>query len=341
MGLQGGKKTKTGQYSTDVKTLEKLALEGHEIVQKILDWRGLSKLKSTYTDALQDEINPATGRVHTSYSMTGTSTGRLASSDPNLQNIPIRTEDGRRIREAFVAEDGHTLLSVDYSQVELRLCAEMAGVEALKKAFADGVDIHSLTASRVFNTPLDEVTPEIRRQAKAVNFGIIYGISGWGLAKQLGCDPADANEFIQRYLTTFSEIQDYMEAKKEEARAHEFVKTLYGRKCFTPNINAKMPMVKQGAERAAINAPLQGTAADIMKIAMAKMPRALDEAGLSAKMLLQVHDELIFEVKTEELEKTKDTVIQIMENAHKIMGVSIEVPLEAEAGNGHSWAQAH
>lgn len=341
MGLEGGKKTKSGQYATDVKTLEKLALEGHEIVQKILDWRGLSKLKSTYTDALQQEINPATGRVHTSYHMTGTSTGRLASSDPNLQNIPIRTEDGRAIRQAFIADSGHTLLSVDYSQVELRLCAEMAGVEALKQAFANDVDIHALTASRVFDVPLDEVTPEIRRQAKAVNFGIIYGISGWGLAKQLGTDPATANDFIKRYLTTFSEIQDYMEERKDEARKNEYVKTLYARKCFTPNINAKMPMVKQGAERAAINAPLQGTAADVMKIAMAKMPRALSEAGLNAKMLLQVHDELIFEVPDAELEKTKEIVKATIENAHKIMGVSISVPLTCEAGSGHSWAEAH
>lgn len=342
MSLEGGKKTKTGQWATDVKTLEKLALNGEEIVIKILDWRGLSKLKSTYTDALQDQINPATGRVHTSYSMTGTSTGRLASSDPNLQNIPIRTEDGRRIREAFVADEGHTLLSVDYSQVELRLCAEMAGVEALKDAFANDVDIHALTASRVFDTPLDEVTPELRRQAKAVNFGIIYGISGWGLAKQLGCKPGDANEFIKRYLTTFNEIEDYMEARKEEARKHEYVKTLYGRKCFTPNVNAKMPMMRQGAERAAINAPLQGTAADIMKIAMAKMPAALEQEGLGAKMLLQVHDELIFEVPDAELEQTTALVRAIMENAYKgINGANISVPLDAETGTGHSWAEAH
>lgn len=341
MGLQGGKKTKTGQYSTDVSTLEKLALEGHAIVQKILDWRGLSKLRSTYTEALQEEINKATGRVHTSYHMTGTSTGRLASSDPNLQNIPIRTEDGRRIREAFVAEEGHTLLSVDYSQVELRLAAEMAGVEALKQAFKDDVDIHSMTASQVFDVPLDEVTPEIRRQAKAVNFGIIYGISGWGLAKQLGCDPADANDFIKRYLARFSEIQTYMEERKDEARQNGFVKTLYGRKCFTPYINAKIPAQRGGSERAAINAPLQGTAADIMKIAMAKMPGALKAANLNAKMLLQVHDELIFEVPNAELEKTSALVQEVMQSAYNINGVKISVPLDAEAGSGASWAEAH
>ena len=341
MGLEGGKKTKTGQYSTDVKALEDLAAQGHEIVQKILDWRGLSKLKSTYTDALQEQIASQTGRVHTSYAMTGTSTGRLASSDPNLQNIPIRTENGRKIREAFIAEDGHVLLSVDYSQVELRLAAEVAGVEALKQAFKDGVDIHTLTASQVFDVPLQDVSGEIRRQAKAVNFGIIYGISGWGLAKQLGCPPAEASDFIKRYLARFPEIKDYMEERKAEAHEHEFVKTLYGRKCFTPNINAKIPAQRSGSERAAINAPLQGTAADIMKIAMAKMPSALKEAGLNAKMLLQVHDELIFEVPKDELEATSALTRQIMENAFKIMDVEISVPLIAEAGSGHSWAEAH
>ncbi|MEM7651065.1 MAG: DNA polymerase I, partial [Pseudomonadota bacterium] len=341
MGLDSGKKTKTGQYSTDVKTLENLALEGHEIVQKILDWRGLSKLKSTYTDALQDQINPETGRVHTAYHMTGTSTGRLSSSDPNLQNIPIRTEDGRKIREAFVPKKGHALLAVDYSQVELRLAAEVAGVEALKQAFRDDVDIHTLTASQVFDVPLDEVSSETRRQAKAVNFGILYGISGWGLAKQLGCDTGTANDFIKRYLARFPEIKDYMEDKKEEARANGYVKTLYGRKCFTPNINAKIPAQRAGSERAAINAPLQGTAADIMKIAMAKMPKALADNKLSAKMLLQVHDELIFEVPDEELKKTSEIVREVMENAFKIMNVEISVPLDAEAGTGQSWAEAH
>lgn len=341
MGLQGGKKTKTGQYSTDVKTLEELALQGHDIVQKILDWRGLSKLKSTYTDALQEQIVPETGRVHTSYHMTGTSTGRLASSDPNLQNIPIRTEDGRAIRTAFIADAGHTLLSVDYSQVELRLSAEMAGVAALRQAFQDGVDIHTLTASQVFDVPLDEVSGDIRRQAKAVNFGIIYGISGWGLAKQLGCAPGDANDFIKRYLARFPEIKDYMEDKKEEARAHGYVKTLYGRKCFTPNINAKIPAQRSGSERAAINAPLQGTAADIMKIAMSKMPKALIDARLGAKMLLQVHDELIFEVPDAELEATSALVKGVMESAYKIMNVDISVPLEAEAGSGQNWGEAH
>tara|TARA_R110001592_G_scaffold3525_27_gene20150 strand:- start:8440 stop:11238 length:2799 start_codon:yes stop_codon:yes gene_type:complete len=341
MGLQGGKKTKTGVHSTNVDILEKLALEGHDIVQKILDHRGLSKLKSTYTDALQNEINPATGRVHTSYHMTGTSTGRLSSSDPNLQNIPIRSEEGRKIREAFVAEDGHVLVSVDYSQVELRLAAEMADVAALKQAFTDNVDIHSLTASRVFDVPLDQVTPDIRRQAKAVNFGIIYGISGFGLAKQLGCPVGEAAEFIKRYLARFHEIESFMENTKEEAKRDGYVKTLYGRKCFIPGIQDNNAMRVRGAERQAINAPLQGTAADIMKIAMAHMPKALKEAGLSAKMLLQVHDELIFEVPDAEIDKTLALVRETMENSFKINGINISVPLDAEGGQGHNWAQAH
>lgn len=336
MGLEGGKKTKTGQWSTDVKVLEQLAAQGHEIVEKILEHRQLAKLKSTYTDALQEEINPQTGRVHTSFAMAHTNTGRLASSDPNLQNIPIRTEEGRKIREAFIPEKGNVLLSVDYSQVELRLAAELAGVDALRNAFKDHIDIHALTASQVFDVPLDEVTPELRRQAKAVNFGIIYGISGWGLAKQLGCETSDANEFIRKYLAKFSELQSYMEERKEEAQKNGFIKTLYGRKCVISGINDKNGTVKAFAERQAINAPLQGTAADIMKIAMGKMPKALQNAGLKARMLLQVHDELVFEVPEDELEKTSDLVRYVMERV-----ADIDVPLEAEAGSGPSWAKAH
>ncbi len=339
MGLNGGKKTKAGAYSTSVDVLEKLSLEGHEIVSKILEYRGLAKLKSTYTDALQDEINPETNRVHTSYNMVGTSTGRLSSSNPNLQNIPIRTEEGRKIREAFVASDGHSLISVDYSQVELRLVAEIAGVEALKTAFKNGDDIHALTAAQVFDIPLSEVTSEIRRQAKAVNFGIIYGISGFGLAKQLGCSVGEAGGFIKRYLARFHEIEDYMERTKESAKRDGFVSTLYGRKCFINGINDKMRM--RGAQRQAINAPLQGTAADIMKIAMAHMPKALNDNGLSAKMLLQVHDELIFEVLDEEIDKTIEIITSAMENSFKINGISISVPLIAKSGQGKNWAVAH
>ncbi len=341
MGLQGGKKTKTGSYSTSVDILEKLSLEGHEIVKKILEYRVLAKLKSTYTDALQEQINPATGRVHTSYHMTGTSTGRLSSSDPNLQNIPVRTEEGRRIREAFIAKDGHVLISVDYSQVELRLAAEMADVEALKQAFKDGVDIHKLTASRVFNVPLDEVTPDIRRQAKAVNFGIIYGISGFGLAKQLGCPVDEATEFIKRYLAQFHEIQTYMEKTKQTAKSKGYVKTIYGRKCFIAGIKDKNQMRIKAAERQAINAPVQGTAADILKIAMIHMPAALKSANLSAKMLLQVHDELIFEVPEMEVDETMRVACKTFENSFKINGVDISVPLIAEGGTGKNWAEAH
>ncbi|MFP4097419.1 MAG: DNA polymerase I [Alphaproteobacteria bacterium] len=341
MGLQGGKKTKTGSYSTSVDVLEKLSLEGHEIVTKILEHRALAKLKSTYTDALREQINPATGRVHTSYHMTGTSTGRLSSSDPNLQNIPIRTEEGRKIREAFIAKEEHVLISVDYSQVELRLIAEIAGVEALKQAFKDGVDIHSLTASRVFGVPLEDVTPDIRRQAKAVNFGIIYGISGFGLAKQLGCSVGEATNFINRYLDQFREIRDYMEATKELAKDQGFVKTLYGRKCYIPGIQDKNQMRVRGAERQAINAPIQGSAADIMKIAMGRMPRTLKEAGLSARMLLQVHDELVFEAPKTQAEDTLALVRKIFEEAFLINTVEISVPLTAEGNCGENWAKAH
>lgn len=334
MGLEGGRKTKTGDWSTAVDVLEDLS--GAPIIDKILEWRGLAKLKSTYTDALQEEINPATGRVHTSYNMTGTSTGRLSSNDPNLQNIPIRTEEGRKIREAFITEPGWKILSADYSQVELRLAAALADVKALKQAFIDGVDIHTLTASQVFGVPLADVTPDIRRSAKAVNFGIIYGISGFGLSKQLGVSVGEASDFIKRYLNKFREIQDYMEASKEEARQHGYVRTLYGRKCFIPNINAKNGAWRSGAERQAINAPLQGTAADIMKLAMAKMPRALGEAGLNARMLIQVHDELVFEVPDGEAEQTKTLVTTVMQGV-----AEIGVPLEAEAAFAENWAKAH
>ncbi len=341
IGLQGGKKTKAGAYSTSVDVLEKLSLEGHDIVTKILEYRGLAKLKSTYTDALQEEINPETGRVHTSYNMVGTSTGRLSSSNPNLQNIPIRTEEGRKIREAFVAKEGHSIISVDYSQVELRLAAEVADVAALKQAFKDDVDIHALTASRVFDIPLDQVTSDIRRQAKAVNFGIIYGISGFGLAKQLGCPVGEASSFIKRYLSRFHEIESYMENTKDIAKRDGYVKTLYGRKCFIPGIQDKNQMRVRGAERQAVNAPLQGTAADIMKIVMARIPKRLWSEKLSAKMILQVHDELIFEVLDSEIEKTMSLVKGVMENSFKINGVVISVPLDAEGGHGDNWAVAH
>jgi DNA polymerase-1 len=336
MGLEGGKKTKTGEWSTAVDVLEKLADEGHAIALKILEHRQLSKLKSTYTDALQEQVNPRTARVHTSFAMAHTNTGRLSSSDPNLQNIPIRSEEGKRIREAFIAPPGHVLLSVDYSQVELRLAAALAGIEALKSAFEAGTDIHALTAAQVFDLPLEQVTPELRRQAKAVNFGIIYGISGWGLAKQLGCSQGEANDFIRRYMTRFPELQRYMDAKKDEARALGYVKTLMGRKCFISGIHDKNGAVRGFAERQAINAPLQGTAADIMKIAMARLPRALGAAGLNAKLLLQVHDELVLEVPETELEMTKTLAQSVMEQA-----AGSGLKLKADAGAGSSWAAAH
>ena len=337
MSLEGGKKTKTGAYSTSVDILEKLAEDGHEIVEKVLSWRSMSKLKSTYTDSLPQQINPKTGRIHTSYGTTNVTTGRLSSSDPNLQNIPIRTEDGRKIRNAFVAEDGYTLMSVDYSQVELRLAAEMAGIQALKDAFRDGVDIHSLTASQVFDIPLDDMTPEIRRSAKAINFGIIYGISGFGLSKQLGIGPKEAGKYIKAYLARFPELEDYMERTKEFAREHGYVETFFGRKVWIRGIQDKNPAFRQNAERQAINAPLQGTAADIMKRAMIRLPSALKNAGLGARMLLQVHDELLFEVPEGEEDATEKLVVDIMQSA----GPGIETPLLVEAGWGENWAAAH
>ncbi len=340
MGLLGGSKGKTGAYSTSVDVLEPLAEAGHEIAAKALDWRALAKLKSTYTDALPDQIDPKTGRVHTSFSMVGAATGRLSSTDPNLQNIPIRTEDGRAIRRAFVAADGHELLSVDYSQIELRLAAEAAGVGALIQAFHDGVDIHALTASQVFNIPLKELPPEKRRQAKAINFGIIYGISGFGLAKQIGYTPGEASEFIRQYLDRFHELRDWMEATKEFARAHGYVETLFGRRVHIAGIREKNAVRRSAAERQAINAPLQGTAADIMKRAMIRMPSALNEAKLKAKLLLQVHDELVFEVPVKEIEGTADLVKSVMQQA-PLPALKLKVPLVAEAGHARNWAEAH
>jgi DNA polymerase-1 len=336
MGLPGGKKTKTGAWSTSADALEELADQGNEVVEKILEWRELSKLKSTYADSLPEAINPKTGRLHTSFSMAGTNTGRLSSSDPNLQNIPIKTDNGKKIRAAFVPEKGFELLSVDYSQVELRLAAELGDIRALKQAFHDGIDIHAATASQVFNVPLDQMTPDIRRQAKAINFGIIYGISGFGLAKQLGIPQGEAAEYIKKYLARFPELKKFMDEAKEYARKHGYVKTFYGRKCFVRGINDKGPM-RSFAERQAINAPLQGTAADIMKRAMIALKPALAEAGLGAKMLLQVHDELLFEVPISEKAETEALVKKIMESA----GLGIGVPLAVEAGWGNNWADAH
>ncbi|MBU0779732.1 MAG: DNA polymerase I, partial [Alphaproteobacteria bacterium] len=302
---------KTGAYSTGADVLEDLATI-HDLPRRILDWRQLAKLKSTYTDALQDHINPETGRVHTSYSIAGANTGRLASTDPNLQNIPVRSDEGRRIREAFIAEDGKVLVSLDYSQIELRILAHVAGIEELKQAFRDGVDIHALTASEMFNVPLEDMTPDIRRQAKAINFGVIYGISGFGLARNLRIPRADAQGFIDRYFERFPGIRAYMDDTVKFAKDHGYVQTLFGRKINTPEINAKGPQAGF-AKRAAINAPIQGTAADVIRRAMIRMPDAIK--GQPAKMLLQVHDELLFEVEDGAQDKLIETARDVMENA--------------------------
>ncbi|MFO7806224.1 MAG: DNA polymerase I [Paracoccaceae bacterium] len=330
------KKGKTGAWSTGADILEDMATI-HDLPRRILDWRQVSKLKSTYTDALQDHINAETGRVHTSYSIAGANTGRLASTDPNLQNIPIRSEEGRRIREAFVAEEGKLLVALDYSQIELRILAHVAGIEELKQAFRDGVDIHALTASEMFNVPLDEMTPEIRRQAKAINFGVIYGISGFGLARNLRIPRSDAQGFIDRYFERFPGIRAYMDDTIAFAKEHGFVQTLFGRKINTPEINAKGPQAGF-AKRAAINAPIQGTAADVIRRAMIRMPAAIE--GQPAKMLLQVHDELLFEVEEGAVDRLIDTARGVMENAAD-PAVKLDVQLSVDAGQGQSWAQAH
>lgn len=336
MSLEGGKRGKTGKYSTGADILEDLATE-HELPRRVLDWRQLSKLKSTYTDALQTHINTETGRVHTSYSITGASTGRLASTDPNLQNIPIRTEEGRRIREAFIAEPGKTLVALDYSQIELRILAHIAGIPELKQAFTDGLDIHALTASEMFDVPLDEMTPDIRRQAKAINFGVIYGISGFGLARNLRIPRAEAQGFIDRYFERFPGIKDYMTDTKAFAKEHGYVQTLFGRKIHTPEIGAKGPRAGF-AQRAAINAPIQGTAADIIRRAMIRMPAAID--GQPAKMLLQVHDELLFEVDQGAEDTLIKTAKDVMEGACDPV-VKLDVTLTVDAGTGANWAEAH
>jgi DNA polymerase-1 len=336
MGIEGGKKGKTGAYATGADILEDLATE-HELPARVLDWRQLSKLKSTYTDALQDHINPDTGRVHTSYSIAGASTGRLASTDPNLQNIPIRSEEGRRIREAFVAETGKTLVALDYSQIELRILAHIANLPALKEAFARGDDIHAMTASEMFDVPMDEMTPDIRRRAKAINFGVIYGISGFGLARNLRIPRSEAQGFIDRYFERFPGIRTYMDDTKAFAKEHGYVETLFGRKIHTPEIASKGPRAGFAA-RAAINAPIQGTAADVIRRAMIRMPAAI--ADLPATMLLQVHDELLFEVEAGHEDALIDVAREVMENANDPV-VKLDVKLTVDAGKGSNWAEAH
>ena len=336
LGYEGGKKGKNGAYATGADILEELATS-YDFPKRVLDWRQLSKLKSTYTDALQDHINPDTGRVHTSYSIAGAVTGRLSSTEPNLQNIPVRTEDGRRIREAFVAESGNILVSLDYSQIELRILAHIAKIDALKQAFHDGLDIHAMTASEMFDVPLDQMTPEIRRQAKAINFGVIYGISGFGLARNLRIPRAEAQGFIDRYFDRFPGIKEYMDETIKFSKENNYVKTLFGRVIHTPEINAKGPMAGF-AKRAAINAPIQGTAADIIRRAMIRVPDAIKD--LPAKMLLQVHDELLFEVKEEFSQDLVDKVQSIMETA-SLPFLKMDIPLSVDAGHGLNWAEAH
>ncbi len=336
MGIEGGKKGKTGAYATGADVLEDLATE-HELPARVLDWRQLSKLKSTYTDALQDHINADTGRVHTSYSIAGASTGRLASTDPNLQNIPIRSEEGRRIREAFVAEPGKTLVALDYSQIELRILAHIADIPALKEAFARGDDIHAMTASEMFGVPMEEMTPDIRRRAKAINFGVIYGISGFGLARNLRIPRSEAQGFIDRYFERFPGIRAYMDDTKAFAKEHGYVQTLFGRKIHTPEIASKGPRAGFAA-RAAINAPIQGTAADVIRRAMIRMPNAIKD--LPATMLLQVHDELLFEVDEGHEDALIDAAREVMENANDPV-VKLDVKLTVDAGTGKNWAEAH
>lgn len=340
MGLPGGKKTKTGAWKTGASELETLAADGHDLPVKVLEWRGLSKLKSTYTDALPTYINPQTGRVHTSYALASTTTGRLSSSDPNLQNIPVRTADGRKIRTAFVAPKGKLLISADYSQIELRVLAHMADIDSLKKAFADGLDIHAMTASEMFEVPLDEMTSEIRRRAKAINFGIIYGISAFGLANQLGISRSEAGDYIKKYFERFPGIQDYMEEIKRKVHADGFVETIFGRRAHYPQINTKNPNHRSFYERAAINAPIQGSAADIIRRAMIQMEPALDAANLDAMMLLQVHDELIFEVPEEAVEATIPVITSVMENA-PLPALQLSVPLNVDAKAAQNWNDAH
>lgn len=340
MGLPGGSKTKTGAWSTSASVLDDLAEQGHELPKKILDWRQVSKLRSTYTDALPTYLHPQTKRVHTTYALAATTTGRLSSNEPNLQNIPVRTEDGRKIRRAFVATPGHKLVSADYSQIELRLLSEVADVPALRTAFQEGTDIHAMTASEMFGVPVKDMPGEVRRRAKAINFGIIYGISAFGLANQLSIPREEASAYIKKYFERFPGIRAYMDATRDFCRKHGFVETLFGRKCHYPDIKASNASVRAFNERAAINARLQGTAADIIRRAMVRMESALAAHKLSAKMLLQVHDELIFEVPEDEVAATLPVVQHTMQDA-PFPAVILHVPLQVDARAADNWDEAH
>ena len=338
--LEGGTKTKTGQWSTGARALEELAEQGHKLPQKILDWRQVSKLKSTYTDALPGFVNPTTHRVHTNYALASTTTGRLSSSDPNLQNIPVRTENGRKIRRAFIAAPGEKLVSADYSQIELRLLAEIAGIEPLQKAFREGLDIHAMTASEMFGVPVKNMPAEVRRRAKAINFGIVYGISAFGLANQLGIAREEAAAYIKKYFERFPGIRDYIETTKAFAKKNGYVETLFGRKCHYPEIATSNASIRAFNERAAINARLQGSAADIIRRAMIRMESALAQKRLAGQMLLQVHDELVFEVPDAEVERSLPVIKAVMEDA-PLPAVSLSVPLQVEAHAADNWDAAH
>jgi DNA polymerase-1 len=340
MGLPGAKKTATGAWSTAAGVLEDLAEQGNELAARILDWRQLAKLKSTYTDALPSFVDPSTGRVHTSYALAATTTGRLSSSDPNLQNIPVRNEAGRKIRRAFIAAEGNKLISADYSQIELRLLAHIADIPQLKAAFAEGQDIHATTASEMFGVPVKGMPPEVRRRAKAINFGIIYGISAFGLANQLGIPREEASAYIKRYFERFPGIRAYMDQTKAIVRERGYVTTIFGRKCHYPRVTASNPSERAFNERAAINAPLQGSAADIIRRAMVRMDAALEKAKLSAQMLLQVHDELVFEAPDAEVEATIDVVRKVMTDAPHPT-IQLAVPLQADAKAAQNWDEAH
>jgi DNA polymerase I len=340
MGITGGSKTKTGAWSTSAQILDELAEQGHEFPKKILEWRQVSKLKSTYTDALPTYVHPQTHRVHTTYALAATTTGRLSSNEPNLQNIPVRTEDGRKIRRAFIASPGHKLVSADYSQIELRLLAEIADIPVLKQAFRDGLDIHAMTASEMFGVPIKDMPAEVRRRAKAINFGIIYGISAFGLANQLGIAREEASAYIKKYFERFPGIRAYMDSTRDFCRAHGYVETLFGRKCHYPDIKASNASVRSFNERAAINARLQGTAADIIRRAMTRMEEALSEHKLSAQMLLQVHDELIFEVPDNEVAATLPVVQHVMQDA-PFPAVLLSLPLQVDARAANNWDEAH
>lgn len=340
MGIPGGSKTKTGQWSTSAQFLEELAAEGHELPRKIVDWRQMTKLKSTYTDALPSYVNSDTGRVHTSYSLASTTTGRLSSVEPNLQNIPIRTSEGRKIRTAFIASPGHKLISADYSQIELRVLAHVANIPSLRQAFAEERDIHAATASEMFGVPVEGMPREIRNRAKAINFGIIYGISAFGLANQLSIPREEASAYIKKYFERFPGIRDYIDETKAFAREHGYVETIFGRRVHYPEIRSSNFSVRAFNERAATNARLQGTAADIIRRAMIRMDDALDKANAGARMLLQVHDELIFEAADEEVEKSIPVIRRVMEEA-AMPAVALSVPLQVDARAANNWDEAH